>query len=411
MRSAIDILGAETISRLEQPIEVARGLPAVAYTSREFFDLEQRELFPKSWMSVCFVEDIAEPGDAIPVVAAGVPIVVLRAENGEVRAFHNVCRHRATIVQQEPAKRLRHLQCPYHAWTYALDGSLKAIPYFDGTPDAACAGIDRARYGLVPVHCGVWNHVVFVNLDGNAPPLEEVVKPAADEFAPLDLGDLRLGHRLTWEFEANWKLVFDNWEVYHHVWVHEGVFDRMSDEVDLRTGRPYTDSIADGDVMILHVRPDSPRFANSGMTVDLPSIPRRDDKRPFLAAAVAILANTTATTSFQSYQPVIYTPISPSRTRATMAWYYASEAVDPAYDEARERSLDRWLGPTRRFEDRGGIRSQDFVCMQLQQDARGSAVADEVLFSPTWEANVQNFQKWVIERLGAGAGPARGDIG
>ena len=108
---------------------------------------------------------------------------------------------------------------------------------------------------------------------------------------------------------------------------------------------------------------------------------------------------------------MIYTPLGPSRTRATMAWYYANEAAAPAYDEARERSLDRWLGPTRRFEDRGGIRSQDFVCMQLQQDARGSTVADEVLFSPTWEANVRNFQQWVIERLGAGTGSARGDIG
>ena len=119
---------------------------------------------------------------------------------------------------------------------------------------------------------------------------------------------------------------------------------------------------------------------------------------------MAILANTTATTTFQSYQPVIYTPLGPDRTRATMAWYYASDAVDSRYDEVRERSLDRWLGPTRRFEDRGGIRSQDFVCMQLQQAARGSAVADEVLFSPTWEANVQNFQNWLIDRLEAGNG-------
>ena len=179
----------------------------------------------------------------------------------------------------------------------------------------------------------------------------------------------------------------------------------MSDEVDLRTGRPYTDSIADGDVMLLHLRPDSPRFSNTGMPAGLPSIPRRnggrDGERAFLGAAVAVLANTTATTTFQSYQPVIYTPVSPGRTRATMAWYYASEALDPKYDELRERSIDRWLGPTRKFEDRGGIRSQDFVCMQLQQAARGSAVADEVLFSPTWEANVQNFQKWLIDRLEA----------
>lgn len=399
--SAADILGGENIARLRQPIEQSRGLPTAAYTSQEFFDLEQRELFPKTWMSVCFVEDVAEPGDAIPVTAAGVPIIVLRAENGEIRAFHNVCRHRATIVLQEPAKRLKHLQCLYHAWTYALDGTLEATPYFDGTPDAANAHIDRSQYGLVPVRCDVWNHVVFVNLDNNALPLHQIVKPAADEYAPLDLDDLRLGPRLTWEFEANWKLVFDNWEVYHHVWVHEGVFERMTDEVDIETGRPYTEPIADGDVMILHIREDSPRHAIPRAPAELPAIPRNDEERPFVAAAVAILANTSATATYQSYQPVIYTPISPSRTRATMAWYYASEALEPEYAEARERSLDRWLGPTRKFEDRGGIRSQDFICMQLQQAARGSAVADEVLFSPTWEANVRNFQTWLVDRLEA----------
>ena len=401
LRTATDILGEDNIARLRQPIEQARGLPTTAYTSQEFFDLEQRELFPKTWMSVCFIEDLAESGDAIPVTAAGVPIVVLRAENGEIRAFHNVCRHRATILLQEPAKGLKHLQCPYHAWTYSLDGSLQATPYFDGTPDSSGADLDRSQYGLVPVKCGVWNHIVFVNLDGNAPPLGEVVRPADEEYAPLDIDDLRLGHRLTWEFDANWKLVFDNWEVYHHVWVHEGVFDRMTDEVDIETGRPYTDSIADGDVMILHIRPDSPRHAVPRAPAALPVIPQREGARPFVAAAVAVLANTSATTTFQSYQPVIYTPISPTRTRATMAWFYASEAIDPKHDDLRERSLDRWLGPSRKFEDRGGIRSQDFVCMQLQQAARGSKVADEVLFSPTWEVNVRNFQNWLVDRLEA----------
>ena len=399
--NAASLLGQDSIARLRQPIERARGLPRAAYTSPEFFDLEQRELFPKTWVSVCFAEDIATPGDAIPVAAAGVPIIVLRAENGDVRAFHNVCRHRATIVLRQPAQALTQLQCPYHAWTYGLDGSLRATPYFDGTPDAASAALDRASLGLVPVRCGVWNHVVFVNLDGQAPPLAEVVAPAAAEFAPLDTDDLRQGHRLTWEFEANWKLVFDNWEVYHHVWVHEGVFDRMTDEVDIATGRPYTDSITEGDVMILHIREDSPRHAIPRAPAELPPIRRRPGARPFVAAAVAVLANTSATTTYQSYQPVIYTPLGPTRTRATMAWYYASAAVDPKHDELRKRSLDRWLGPTRRFEDGGGIRSQDFNCMQLQQAARGSAVADDVLFSPTWEANVRNFQTWLIDRLEA----------
>ena len=400
LQSAAQILGEENIVKLRQPIAQARGLPTTAYTSQEFFDVEQQQLFPKTWMSVAFAEDIAESGDAMPVTAAGVPIVVLRAQNGEVRAFHNVCRHRATIVLQEPAKGLKHLQCPYHAWTYGLDGALEATPYFDGTPDASGSHLDKSQHGLVPVQCAVWNHIVFVNLDGKAPPLEEVVQPAVNEYASLDLSDLRLAHRLTWEFDANWKLVFDNWEVYHHVWVHEGVFERMTDEVDIKTGVPYTESIAEGDVMILHVRPDSPRQAVTSEPTPLPTIPLKPGGTPFVGAAVAILANTSVTTTYQSYQPVIYTPISPSRTRATMAWYYAGDAGSAEkYANERELSLDRWLGKTRKFEDRGGIRSQDFVCMQLQQAARGSVVADDVLFSPTWEVNVRNFQTWLVDRL------------
>ena len=400
LQSAAQILGEENIVKLRQPIAQARGLPTTAYTSQEFFDVEQQQLFPKTWMSVAFTEDIAESGDAMPVTAAGVPIVVLRAQNGEVRAFHNVCRHRATIVLQEPAKGLKHLQCPYHAWTYGLDGALEATPYFDGTPDASGSHLDKSQHGLVPVQCAVWNHIVFVNLDGKAPPLEEVVQPAVNEYASLDLSDLRLAHRLTWEFDANWKLVFDNWEVYHHVWVHEGVFERMTDEVDIKTGVPYTESIAEGDVMILHVRPDSPRQAVTSEPTPLPTIPLKPGGTPFVGAAVAILANTSVTTTYQSYQPVIYTPISPSRTRATMAWYYAGDAGSAEkYANERELSLDRWLGKTRKFEDRGGIRSQDFVCMQLQQAARGSVVADDVLFSPTWEVNVRNFQTWLVDRL------------
>ena len=134
LQTAAQILGEDNLVKLRQPIAQARGLPTTAYTSQEFFDLEQKQLFPKTWMSVAFTEDIAELGDAVPVTAAGVPIIILRAQNGDVRAFHNVCRHRATIVLQEPAKGLKHLQCLYHAWTYGLDGTLEATPYFDGTP-------------------------------------------------------------------------------------------------------------------------------------------------------------------------------------------------------------------------------------------------------------------------------------
>ena len=398
-----DFLDERAIAALTRPsLAEARGLPASVYTSDAFFALERQRLFPRTWTGVAFSADVPAPGDAIPVSVAGVPIIVLCDGSGTVRAFHNVCRHRATQVLTEPRHGLRQLQCPYHAWTYGLDGALLATPFWDGTAAAAKQPVDAGVNGLVPVRCGVWNHVVFVNLAGNAAPLEEYLAPMAAELAHLDLGALACGHRTSWEFRANWKLVMDNWEVYHHVWVHEGIFDRMSDEVDLDTGEPFTDALADGNVMMLKAnarRPQrSPDTAADGAV--LPPLPARDGAGQKHGAANAVLPNTTLSIGPSAYVPAIYTPVAPGVTRAEMAWYFAPEAATgPVHESAREAALDRWLGPERCLSDGRGIRAQDHRCMELQQAARASPVADDVKFSPVWEADVRYFQTWLVERM------------
>ena len=153
MRGVEEILGRDAIERVRQPLERASGLPTAAYTAQEFYDLEQARLFPHTWMSIGFSHEVPEPGDAIPLRITGLPVVLLRDRGGEVRAFHNVCRHRASLVLTEPAGGLSTLQCPYHAWKYALDGRLLAAPYFDGTKTGKNSGLDFAQNGLVSVRC------------------------------------------------------------------------------------------------------------------------------------------------------------------------------------------------------------------------------------------------------------------
>ena len=391
------------ISALSRPaLADARGLPARVYTSEGFFALEQQRLFPRTWTGVAFDSDVPEPGDAMPTSVAGVPIIILRDGAGEVRAFHNVCRHRATIVLTEPCRGLRQLQCPYHAWTYGLDGALVATPFWDGTAKAERLPVDAGANGLVPVRSAVWNHVIFVNLAENAAPLEEYLGPMAAECSHLDIDALECGHRASWEFKANWKLVMDNWEVYHHVWVHEGIFDRMSDEVDLETGEPYTDSIADGNVMVLRAnerRPERKPDAGTDGSV-LPPLPSRNGAGQRHGAANAVLPNTTLTMGPSAYVPAIYVPVAPGVTRAEMAWYFApGAATGEQHEKAREAAIDRWLGPRRTLAERRGIRAQDHRCMELQQAARSSPVADDVKFSPVWEADVRYFQTWLVDRL------------
>lgn len=402
-RNVRELLGGDVIDALRAPqLEHARGLPGAAYTSEEFFELEREILFPRTWIGVAFDSDVPNPGDVMPLTVCGLPLLLTRDETGAIHVLHNVCRHRATIVVDAPCHQASNVKCPYHGWVYGLDGKLLATPFWDGTADTRRTPVDPDTNSLVPVRSGVWNHVVFVNLNGVAEPLAQYLAPMAAELEHLQIAELQIGYRVDWEFEANWKLMLDNWEVYHHVWVHAGVFDKMSDEVDMATGEPYTETLAEDNVLMLRYKENRPPPALQAAASKLPSIRENRPKREPTSVANAVLPNTTVTIGATAYTPSIYVPIAPGVTCARMAWYFPPKASGPEHASARDAIVDRWLGPTRKMVDRGGIRAQDFWCLEQQQLARGSPVADDVKFSPTWEYCVAHFQRWLIQQLEAG---------
>ena len=247
--SATDILGADRLARLELPIAEARGLPSEAYTSQALFDLERERLFRRTWMGAAFAHEIPQPGDALPLTIAGVEVIVLRDREGDVRAFHNVCRHRASTVLQEPAKGLAHLRCPYHCWTYDLDGRLKATPLWDGTPKGKNYTLDPAENALVPIRCGVWHDIVFVNLTGDATPLEDYVAPLSKLWAGYDLDSPRPFEHAESTMDANWKVVKEGLlDVYHEEFVHPALSYRIDRDgtktwEDIMVGRHHGDAL------------------------------------------------------------------------------------------------------------------------------------------------------------------------
>ena len=390
-RTVDEILGTEAIEALKRPVAKARGLPTAAYTSEEFYQLERERLFPRTWMGVAFAHEISDPGDAVPVTVAGLPVILLRDKKGEIRGFHNVCRHRATLVLREPAKGLSNLQCPYHAWTYGLDGKLKVTPYWDGTKNAKDYSVDKSKNGLVPIRCGVWHDIIFVNLEGNAPPLEEYLRPADEYLAAYDLDDLNPGYFEVWEFKANWKLLNDNWESYHGSFLHQAAIPSMS-----RKGGTL-DMPAEGCCACLVARGQK---TGSPDEVDLPRVPGTWESEGRNFTLANIFPNTTMTCRANHLAPVIYTPLAPDRTQARMAWYFVGEAAtNPDFAERREAVLDRWLGKSRSPTARDGVRSQDYGIMENQQVARASPVANVVQFSPHWEPLVHRFQNKLIDAL------------
>ena len=155
MKSLADFIGDQEIAALERPLGEATGLPGRVF-SAEFFELEQRCFFPRIWCPAGFASDIPDPGDALPVELAGWPILLVRGEDGEIRGFLNICRHRAMRVVTEPCKGRTSFTCPWHAWTYDLSGRLITTPKLGGDrlnqdPDFPTDGL-----ALKPVRVGCW---------------------------------------------------------------------------------------------------------------------------------------------------------------------------------------------------------------------------------------------------------------
>ena len=182
------------------------------YIEPEFLEVEREQVFRRSWQFLCHEEKLREPGSYVTAAVADRSIVAVRGEDGALRAFYNVCKHRGHELLKG-AGTTRLITCPYHAWVYALDGRLhrarrsELIEHFDAD-----------RIFLTPVRVEVFCHLVFVNLDPGAPPLAEQTEGLAREvtgYAP-DIAGLTFAHRLTYTVRANWKAVVDNFlECYH----------------------------------------------------------------------------------------------------------------------------------------------------------------------------------------------------
>ena len=195
-----------------------RTLPYAWYADAAVARVEQERLFDVSWQYAARADQVAEPGQLATAAAGSLPVVLARARDGVLRGFVNVCRHRGHPLCDEDVRR-ETIQCPYHAWTYTLDGSLRNAPRADREP-----GFDRESLGLVPVSADTWGPFVFVNPDPAAAPLAEALGELPTLLAEggIDVDALRFHARVVSdEYAANWKVCVENFlECYHCAVAH-----------------------------------------------------------------------------------------------------------------------------------------------------------------------------------------------
>jgi choline monooxygenase len=213
-------------------------LPASWYSDPEILRLEEQRIFGRSWHYAGPIEQVAEPGSFFTCRAGATPIVVVRGRDGRLRALVNVCRHRGHEVASGCGRR-ETLQCPYHAWTYDLDGSLRAAPRSDREP-----GFDASQLGLRAARVETWEPLVFVSPDADAPPFGEILGDLPEQLTARGVDPTRLvyrGRSREQVLEANWKIVVENFlECYHCPTAHKSfsrLIDVDPDTYALETGR------------------------------------------------------------------------------------------------------------------------------------------------------------------------------
>ena len=377
---------AVALANVVQPIENASGLPNAAYVSSEFADWEQEAVLARTWACIGTGRRVAEIGDAMPLEFAGLPLIMVRGRDGEVRVFHNVCSHRGMILMEKPARTRGTIRCPYHSWTYDIDGTLRSTPMIGGTGNNTCEGFERAKHGLKPVRTATWFDAVFINLSGDAPSFESFIAPVAERWKDFDPAALRYEERdssYTLDVVCNWKLAVENFcEAYHLPWIHPNLnsYSRLEDHYQIAEEE-------DG-------------YAGQGSTAYRPQLAENEDAFPTMpglparwhgtAEYVALFPTALFGIHADHFYTVTLEPKGPGRTIERMdIYYFADESLDEAHTELRRANARLWQGIFE--EDR-------FVVEGMQRGRKSPAYHGGVL-SPVLERTTHCFYRWVARQM------------
>ncbi|WP_028921155.1 aromatic ring-hydroxylating oxygenase subunit alpha [Pseudonocardia acaciae] len=365
------------------PPSLINTLPGSSYADPEVFALEQERIFESSWFAVARAADMPTPGKFRTVQVGRESVLLVRDRRGVLRAHLNVCRHRGARLCTEPAGEVRNaVRCPYHAWTYGLDGSLIAAPNL-----AEMADVDRAEYGLRPVHLREWLGAVWVCLAQRPPSFEDTVMGAvtarlgdADTVEAWGIDRLELGRRIVYDVAANWKLIVENFmECYHCATIHPELTEVLPEFADGFAAQYYVGHGA--------------AFAEDahGFTIDggasFPTLSAVDDAHD--RRYYAITVNPQVFINLVPDHVIFHRmyPLAVDRTVVECDWLFAPEVVAGGADLSRSVELFH------------RVNQQDFEACERCQPNMTSRVYDAGGVLVPSEHHIAAFHHWVTEKL------------
>ena len=390
MSEIYNIIDKKKLDVVNNSIEKAHGLPNECYTSKDYTLIERKKLFEDKWIVVGVASSIPEIGDVKPIDILGMPILILRNKQNEVKVFHNVCSHRGVKLVSKSGKINSLIRCPYHSWSYSLDGELMATPHIGGMNKHSAEGFDKQKSNLKEIRSYIWLDLIMININQNEMSFEEYIKPLSDrweKFWPIkdrelihhsnDFGYFKLNAK------CNWKFAIENYcESYHLPWVHPGLnsYSKIEDHYHIQ-GLPN-------------------RFAGQGTVVynpqfkgkeKLPSFPNWPKDKENIAEYVALFPNVMLGIHKDHYYAYWIEPINHEFTLEHMELYYVGEQAAQAnkFKSLRKQNHKQW-------ED---IQKEDVDIIQGMQTGRNSPSYNGGNFSPVMDNPTHHFHKWVAQNL------------
>jgi len=370
------------LSTVGTSIERAHGLPNAHYIDPAVFEEEKHALLLSQWVGLAVAADLPDPGDAKPLEFLGMPLLLLRDKDGDVRVFENICRHRGMILVNAPRKIEGAIRCPYHSWCYSTKGALVSTPHVGGPGHNTHEAIRRDELGLSEIRSHIWRDVVWINVSGDAPAFEEahadLLRRWADFEQPLHHGGADSTFSLA--VATNWKLAVENYcESYHLPWVHPGLnsYSRLEDHYHIERPGEYSGQ----GTMVYRQLSDK-----TGAT--FPDFPEVGSKWNEQAEYVSVYPNVLLGVHRDHAFAVLLAPQGPERTLEHVHLYYAAADTDGGL---RARNTQLWRA----------VFEEDICVVEGMQRGRHAPGFDGGRFSPVMDSPTHCFHDWVAGRIEA----------
>ena len=381
------MLSSQQVAHLGAVAQARSGLAGDYFTSEAVLQEELKVLFHGGWMCIGAADDAPTPSSLYPVSIAGQDLIMVRDKSGQLRAFFNHCRHRGAILVEQSRRNCARIVCPYHSWTYELDGRLRNMPHVGGPGVHSAEGLDPQALGLHEIQIREWAGLVFANLDGKGGSFDSFIAPLAERMGGYDMSQLHLAGEAAASAEANWKVVVENFvESYHLPWVHPQMngYNPMEDHYQILGGSTY---LGQGLLGL--------RFEDEAANI-LPRFPNLKPEQLTTGESHFLFPNVLFGVLVEFAYAVILFPDAVGRTRerAVVLVNGAEAATDPKFASVRDILVERIVD----------VNNEDMAITASVQRGRASLAFDGGRFSPQQEQTSRQFQQAYAVRMLEGGG-------